>query len=82
MNIGLVDVDNLYRKKVTFPNLPLMKISAWHKANGDHVGWYEHGVSPHMDIVYIAKVFGSEYTPDYMWEPDADKVIRGGLDTQ
>lgn len=78
MNIGLVDVDNLYRKKITFPNLPLMKISAWHKKKGDHVEWYEHGISPHMDIVYLAKVFGNEYTQEYMWQPDADKIIRGG----
>ena len=30
MKIGLYDVDGH-----NFPNLPLMKISAWHKAQGD-----------------------------------------------
>lgn len=32
MNIGLYDVDSH-----NFPNLPLMKISAYHKAKGDNV---------------------------------------------
>ena len=32
MKIGLVDVDGH-----NFPNLCLMKLSAWHKANGDEV---------------------------------------------
>lgn len=36
MRIGLIDVDG----GKTFPNLALMKISAWHKAQGDEVMWY------------------------------------------
>ena len=32
MNIGLIDVDSH-----NFPNLALMKISAFHKSRGDHV---------------------------------------------
>ena len=32
MNIGIVDVDD-----TKFPNIALMKISAWHKARGDNV---------------------------------------------
>lgn len=35
MKIALVDVDGR-----NFPNLALMKLSAWHKANGDSVEWY------------------------------------------
>ena len=31
MEIGLIDVDGH-----NFPNLPLMKLSAWHKQHGDH----------------------------------------------
>ena len=34
MNIGLLPVDSSY------PNLALMKISAYHKARGDSVEWY------------------------------------------
>lgn len=78
MNVGLIDVDAVSRGKVTFPNLPLMKLAAWHKAKGDHVEWYIHGLSDHMNIVYMAKVFSDEYTKDYPFEPDADWVIRGG----
>lgn len=37
MRIGLVDVDGTGR----FPNIALMKISAYHKANGDSVEWYD-----------------------------------------
>ena len=34
MKIGLIDVDGH-----NFPNLPLMKISAYHKECGDKVEW-------------------------------------------
>lgn len=37
MKIGLIDVDGH-----NFPNLALMKLSAWHKAQGDEVKWYDH----------------------------------------
>lgn len=36
MRIALIDVDGH-----NFPNLPLMKLSAWHKQNGDQVEWYD-----------------------------------------
>ena len=36
MRIGLLDVDSH-----NFPNLPLMKISAWHKKQGDTVEWWD-----------------------------------------
>ena len=35
MKISLVDVDGHH-----FPNLALMKLSAWHKAQGDRVEWH------------------------------------------
>lgn len=71
MKIGLIDVDGH-----NFPNLPLMKISAWHKSQGDTVEWYEPLFSGHMDIVYMSKVFS--FSPDYWYYIDADKVIKGG----
>lgn len=37
MRVGLVDVDGAGRS--VYPNLALMKISAWHKAQGDSVEW-------------------------------------------
>lgn len=71
MKIGLIDVDGH-----NFPNLALMKLSAWHKSQGDSVEWYEPMFSGHMDKVYMAKVFS--FTEDYPYFIDADEVIRGG----
>ncbi len=34
MRIGLIDVDGH-----NFPNLPLMKLSAWHKQHDDSFAW-------------------------------------------
>ena len=71
MKIGLIDVDSH-----NYPNLPLMKISAWHKSLGDKVVWYNGLLTGHCDIVYMSKVFS--FTPDYKYKINADKVIRGG----
>ena len=71
MRIGLIDVDGH-----NFPNLALMKISAWHKAQGDTVEWCFP--LDHYDIVYQSKVFDDTYSPDIDWIPSADKVIKGG----
>lgn len=71
MKIGLIDVDGH-----NFPNLPLMKLSAWHKQQGDSVEWYEPMFTGHCDRVYMSKVF--TFTPDYEYCIDADKIIRGG----
>jgi hypothetical protein len=72
MRIGLIDVDS-HR----YPNLVLMKLSAWHKKQGDHVEWYQPMFSGHMDIVYMSKVFS--FSPDYEYCIDAEKVVRGGV---
>lgn len=69
--IGLIDVDGH-----NFPNIPLMKISAWHKAQGDHVEWYEPMLSGHVDKVYMSKVF--TFTPEYQHFIDADEIVKGG----
>lgn len=69
--IGLIDVDGH-----NFPNIPLMKISAYHKAKGDHVEWYEPMFSPHMDKVYVSKVFS--FSPNFDYFIDADEVSYGG----
>lgn len=71
LKIGLIDVDGHH-----FPNLPLMKLSAWHKQQGDSVEWYQPLFTEHMDAVYMSKVFS--FTPDYEYYIDADKVIKGG----
>lgn len=71
MKIGLIDVDGH-----GYPNLPLMKLSAWHKTQGDHVEWYQPLFSGHMDRVYMSKVFS--FSPDYPYFVDADEIHRGG----
>lgn len=71
MKIGLIDVDGH-----NYPNLPLMKLSAWHKAQGDSVGWYEPLISGHLDRTYMSKVFS--FSRDYEYEVSAEEVIRGG----
>lgn len=71
MKIGLIDVDGH-----NFPNLPLMKLSAWHKAKGDTVEWYQPMFTCHCDKVYMSKVFS--FTPDYEYCIDADEIVKGG----
>lgn len=72
MRVGLIDVDG----GKNFPNIPLMKLSAWHKERGDSVEWYEPMFAGHFDKVYLSKVFS--FTPDYEFPIDADVVERGG----
>lgn len=72
MKIGLIDVDGHH-----FPNLALMRISAWHKANGDDVEWWQ-GDLFHYDRVYMSKIFSDAYSPDIPDPVNADEVIRGG----
>lgn len=75
MRIGLIDVDGH-----NFPNLPLMKLSAWHKQQGDSVDWYKpllHGFpNDPLDKVYMSKVFS--FTPDYPYFVNAAEVSKGG----
>ena len=71
MNIGLIDVDGH-----NFPNLALMKISAWHKAQGDSVEWW-WGFGDY-DRVYMSKVFDNTYSPDIPEPVNAKEVIKGG----
>ena len=51
VRIGLIDVDG----HNGFPNLALMHISAWHKAQGDTVEWWDGFI--HYDRVYKSKEF-------------------------
>lgn len=72
MKIGLIDVDGH-----NFPNLALMRISAYHKACGDTVEWWWNDFE-HYDIVYMSKIFSDAYTKDVPAPLNADKVIKGG----
>ena len=72
MKIGLIDVDGS-----GYPNLALMRISAWHKAQGDEVEWWWSDLV-HYDVVYMSKVFSDTYTPDIPTPLNAGVVIQGG----
>ena len=71
VKIGLVDVDGH-----NWPNLCLMKLSAYHKGLGNSVemwrpeGWY--------DLVYKSKVFTDTYSKDSIYIANAGQIIRGG----
>lgn len=72
MKIGIFDADGH-----NFPSLPLMKLSAYHKARGDEVEF----VFPmyKYDRIYVSRVFGDEYTTyDEFLYLQADEIIYGG----
>ncbi len=68
MKIGLINIDS------KIPNLALMKISAYHKAKGDTVSWFD--MFETYDKVYASKVFS--YTPDYAYYPAGIETVIGG----
>lgn len=72
MKIGLIDVDG----HSGFPNLALMKLSAWHKVRGDIVEWWDGFAS--YDRVYMSRVFDDTYSADEPEPYNADEIIKGG----
>ena len=69
--IGLIDVDG-HR----WPNLCLMKLSAYHRARGDTVEW--HDGRKHYNLVYMSRVFTDTYSKDYAGPVHADRIVKGG----
>ncbi len=67
--IGVIDVDGH-----NFPNFALMKLSAYHKAQGDSVEWADPMFN-NYDRVYASKVF--TFTPDFTDYYDCE-IVRGG----
>jgi hypothetical protein len=70
MDVGLIDVDGH-----NFPNLPLMKLSAWHKRRGHAVKFYEP-LTDKPDVVYKSKVF--DFSEDYHYPINCGNVASGG----
>ena len=69
--LGLIDVDGH-----NFPNLALMKISAYHKSKGEQIEW-AMPLMGYYDTIYASKVF--TFTPDFNpLEFNANEIIRGG----
>ncbi len=71
MKIGLVDVDSH-----NWPNLCLMKLSAYHKARGGTVEWWRPECR--YDLVYKSRVFTDLYSRDTVNVTNAERVITGG----
>lgn len=69
MKIGLIDVDGH-----NFPNLSIMKLSAYHKSLGDQVEWFNGFFE--YDRVYMSKVF--TFTDDFDTCIRANEIIKGG----
>ncbi len=72
MQIGLHDAEMEHIRGKIFPNYALMKISAWHKAQGDNVEWWNP--LKNYDVVYSSKIF--DFTPENPYLPE--NTIRGG----
>ena len=74
MRVGLHDAEKEYLKHKTYPNYALMKISAYHKARGDSVEWWDPLMTVSFDMIYSSKVF--DFTPENEYLPSW--AIRGG----
>lgn len=79
MTVGLIDVDGRIMKGKRksgqrYPNLALMKISAWHRRNGDDVEWCFP--LKRYDRIYASKIF--TFTPDIDFIPQTDDFRKGG----
>jgi hypothetical protein len=71
MKIGLIDVDSH-----NFPNLALMKISAYHKQQNHEVSFYNGLFGGKYDRVYMSKVFTE--SKHYEQVINCGDIIRGG----
>lgn len=69
--IGLYDVDSH-----NYPNLALMKISAYHKSKGDNVEFINF--LKHYDKIYVSKIFGDEYSKMDNTCLNSNDIVYGG----
>jgi hypothetical protein len=69
LDVGLIDVDGRH-----FPNLALMKLSAFHKQQGDRVSF---AVMGNYDIIYKSKVFTFSKDTEDNWI-FAKEIKKGG----
>ena len=71
MKIAILDVDGH-----NWPNLCLMKLSAYHKAQGNSVEWWEP--EGQYDRAYKSRVFTDTYSKDTIAITNAGEVTCGG----
>ena len=70
LNIALIGVDN-----TNFPNLALMKLSAYYKKQGCNVSFYDKFKQFYYNKVYASKVFN--FTPDFAGGAHVEKGGSG-----
>lgn len=79
MKIGLIDVDS----HSGYPNLPLMKISAWHKSKGDEVEWYDPWQGQKNLCLFDQNILACREWKDLLQQlidSKANVEFNGGLD--
>lgn len=72
MKVALYDVDS------KIPNLALMKLSAWHKAQGDTVEVYSPLFKHEYDKVYASRIFN--FSDTSMLDPETMEIGGTGWD--
>ena len=72
MRVGLHDAEKEHFKHKTFPNYALMKLSAYHKMQGDCVELWQRGQQ--YDQVYSSKIF--DFTDENPYLPS--DTVKGG----
>lgn len=74
MRVGIYDVDS------KIPNLALMKLSAFHKAQGDTVEFYSPLFKAEYDKIYASRIF--KFSDTSMLDPDTMEIGGTGWDLQ
>lgn len=69
MKIGLIDCDSYH-----FPNLPLMKLSAYYKAKGNNVEFAKK--DGEYEVLFVSKIFTETKEPEL---PKAGIIFREGV---
>ena len=73
MRIGIIDAEIIGKNRHRFPNLASMKLSSYHKMQGDNVTLLlSYDEVDSYDIVYVSKVFIKTEIP---CEPE-DKSLK------
>ena len=69
MNIGIIDADVIGKKKHRFPNLACMKISSYHKSQGNNVKLLlSYDDIENYDKIFLSKVFTDTPVPEGITE--------------
>lgn len=76
MNVAIIDADLIGRKKHRFPNLDCMKLSGYHKKQGDHVELLTDWQILGWDRVYVSKVFTDTEVPEEVLTAPIVRSVR------